>query len=430
MSRPTLLQRIARTQLLLVFGFQLLILTSGSLLVGMPLMQAAARDLAALIMMSAKTWGELPAERRPALVEELAKRRGLQLTLATEPLHSARPWLPYLRTLERDLSGETGSPVTVHAGQDTDYAVDILLHGQRLRFGFDHQRLGADPVSALALMFIGSLLLAMLAARPLARRLTAPLRNLAAGAEQVGRGATPVLPLPEGIEELRHLTETFNTMAAQVQQLLHTRNTLLAGVSHDLRSPLTRLQMALELHREQTPHALAARLDKELAQMNALIGEFLGFAAGVAAEDRAPIPLLAFIRQIARELPQPLAGMTYHGTDEQVTASPTALRRVLENLLLNAARHGDGRVRVETAQRAGQVELTIDDHGPGIPAAERSRVLQPFVRLEASRNRGTGGSGLGLAIVQAICQVNGWALELTDAPTGGLRVRLRIPRTV
>jgi two-component system osmolarity sensor histidine kinase EnvZ len=259
-----------------------------------------------------------------------------------------------------------------------------------------------------AVVFFTSLLIVQRMARPLA---------IAAQRAESFRGAGDFDPLPEqGPEELVVLARNFNTMAREISEMIANRTTLLAGISHDLRTPLTRMRLALELLPENVDPNLLARLERNLESMDELIGDALRFARG-AQEPAQQVEMRSFVGEVLRSFEPAVPLECAVLRDAPIDIAPGAFRRVLMNLVTNALQHGkDVRVRLE--DRA----VRVLDAGPGVPPELRERVFQPFYRLDSSRSAATGGSGLGLAIVQQLCQAHGWRVVIGDGPKGGTEV--------
>jgi two-component system, OmpR family, osmolarity sensor histidine kinase EnvZ len=218
-------------------------------------------------------------------------------------------------------------------------------------------------------------------------------------------------------------------MALQVQSLLANRTTLLAGISHDLRTPLARMRLALEMLPENANPKLVARLRNDVEEMNRLIGEFISFSRGLEKEATQLTDLNLLLRELAENAAN-------EGHEVRVLphaqcirpVGPMALRRILSNLAGNAVRYGAGKaVEMECECAEGASVIRVLDRGPGIPAAEVENVFRPFYRLESSRSVATGGSGLGLAIARQLAEVNGWQIALLPRQGGGTEARLTIP---
>jgi signal transduction histidine kinase len=257
------------------------------------------------------------------------------------------------------------------------------------------------------------------------RRVTAPLSSMSAAAERLGTDLN-ALPLPEtGTIETRKAAHAFNTMQARLRGVVENRTRMLAGISHDLRTPLTLLRLRAENVGD------VAERDKMLdtiAQMDAMLGETLRFARDDAtAEPRRQTDLSALLASVVDDMADAGAPVSLEPAQPIICeCQPAAIKRALTNLLDNAVKYGK-RARVTIRTTPQSVKITIDDEGPGIPEDELSRVFEPFYRVEASRSRDTGGTGLGLAIALSVVQGHGGRLRLVNRPEGGLRTCVALP---
>ncbi|MDP2870031.1 MAG: ATP-binding protein [Methyloversatilis sp.] len=290
-----------------------------------------------------------------------------------------------------------------------------------------------SPPPAVAerpLRIIGSLLLVAVVVSLLSiwvvRRLTRPLDMFARAADGLARDLEQA-PLGEsGPREVAGAARAFNSMQRALRTLIHTRAQALAGVSHDLRLPITRVRLRLE----QLPEGpVRDAIERDLADMETLIDDTLAFLrAGDSSEAAAPTRLDALVEGVADDIAALGADIEVSGSVAQpVIVRPSITRRCLANLMDNARRYGGGKIRVTVSGNATEARVDIDDDGPGIPEAERERVFEPYVRLEASRARHTGGSGLGLAIARAVARAQGGDITLSRRPEGGLRASLVLP---
>ncbi len=388
-----------------------------------PVAERSADDLAGLIVLSAQTWVELPPEVRPAFERELAKRHGLRLQAATNGMRPPAAAFPFRREIEQALSRRLGTHILLEGGEETHTAwVVMAIGGRQLQAGFFPDRYAMrPPLAAATLVSLGALLV-LFTALLLVRRIIVPLARASRAAGVVGRGGMPE-PLPEtGPQELADLARRFNRMAREVQGLLENRTTLLAGISHDLRTPLTRLQLKLELLQTKFDPAKLQSMEKDLAEMNAMIGGYLELARSTQPEAAQEIDLDELLQRLAEK----------HGADYlpggtcRFRAGPGALTRILDNLLQNANRYGAGKAAPSLRLKCSvkHVEIAVLDSGPGIPEAELGKVLRPFYRVESSRAAATGGTGLGLAIVKQLAEINGWQIRLVNRAEGGLEARL------
>jgi two-component system osmolarity sensor histidine kinase EnvZ len=224
------------------------------------------------------------------------------------------------------------------------------------------------------------------------------------------------------------LSRRFNAMAEQVRQLLAARTTMLAGVSHDLRTPLTRMRLALEILKDQPDPTLIERLEYDIEQMNLLIGNVLDLARGLAHETSVLIDLPNYLARVGADHGTLADPVKVNCPPGQISAPPVALQRAIGNLIQNAHRYAPGGVDLVVHLAPDQCRIGVLDRGPGIPPEQLEAVFQPFFRLDASRSPATGGSGLGLAIVRELARINGWQVTLQARPGGGLQawIELRV----
>jgi two-component system osmolarity sensor histidine kinase EnvZ len=283
------------------------------------------------------------------------------------------------------------------------------------------------PVRALAWVIVIMVLL-LLAAFAFARYLARPLGELRGAVDRVGRGETPP-PLPEsGTSEIAAVNRGFNAMLANLRQIERDRAILLAGVSHDLRTPLARLRLGLEM--SKTDEATRAGMVSDIEEMDRIIGQFLDFARVESAAAGEPI-------DVARELAATVERYARAGHDVRFTPGtpafvrmkPAAFSRVATNLIDNALAYGKPPVDVALQRQRDEVVLDVADRGPGIAPGDAERLKQPFTRAGEARSRADGapGAGLGLAIVDRIARLHGGSLELRMREGGGAKARVRLP---
>lgn len=258
-------------------------------------------------------------------------------------------------------------------------------------------------------------------------RMTRPLRNFAEAAERIGLDVRSP-PLPEqGSRELRNATRAFNVMQDRLRRFVDDRTMMLAAISHDLRTMLTRLKLRAEFIEDGEQQAKAIA---DLDEMQAMLDSTLAFARDDAAEEpRTQTDIAALVQSLCDDMAdtgQPVSCSTA-GRLANVCA-PGAIKRAVQNIVVNAIKYGVS-ATVEVRDEADRIEITVTDSGPGIPADRREDVFRPFYRLETSRNRETGGSGLGLAVARSIARRHGGDIILEDAEGGGLTVRMSLPHT-
>lgn len=296
------------------------------------------------------------------------------------------------------------------------------------RIGFDRRRVSASNPHQLLVLMVGTSLLMTLVAYLFLRNQLRPILRLAEVSEAFGRGRN--LPFsPSGATEVRRAGHAFLAMRARIERQIEQRTLMLSGISHDLRTPLTRMRLALSMTDEGPERTL---LEQDIAEMEALITEFLAFARDDAQELTEEVALDGFLNGVVAASaragrpvdfdPGPAAG-------HRVRLRPAAITRALDNLIGNAARHGS-RCRLTVAVGPTDVRLVVEDDGPGIPADRHAEAMRAFATLDPARTRGRGaGSGLGLAIARDIARRHGGGLALgTSADLGGLRAELLLAR--
>ncbi len=392
----------------------------------LPVAERSADDLAGLVVLSAQTWTELPPITRAAFERELARRHGLRLTTTAVNTTVDAPRFAFRTQIEAALSSRVGDDVVLRGVPGTAAAwLDIPVGGHDLHVGFFPRRYAVKPpLAAIAVIALGTFL-SLLTALLLVRRITVPLARASRAASQVGAGEQPEL-LPEtGPAELAELARRFNVMATEVRELLDNRTTLLAGVSHDLRTPMTRLQLHLEMLRDAPSPARIDRAVADLADMNRLITDYLELARTTQPETKVRFDLAELLEEVAADARVPWPG----AAPCEVEAGRLALRQIVSNLIQNAQRYGGGTaVELELECTDKRVRVSVRDGGTGIPEDQLEKVFRPFYRLESSRSQATGGTGLGLAIVRQLAETNGWKVMLQNRPQGGLEAVLEIRR--
>ena len=257
------------------------------------------------------------------------------------------------------------------------------------------------------------------------RRELVPIEHLGVAADALGKGRdVPDFAFSGGTREVRNAATAFQTMRIRLQRSIQQRTEMLAGVSHDLRTPLTRMKLSLAMLPDSPE---TKELDDDLGDMQRMIEGYLAFARGEGDEDPIPSDLSDILEDIAAGARRDNAdiSVSWQG-DMNVELRPIAIKRCITNLVSNALRHGT-RAEIRAVRGRTSVEIAVDDDGPGIPPDRHEDVFRPFVRLDESRNVDTGGSGLGLTIARDIARSHGGDVALGTSPLGGLRVVVRLP---
>ncbi len=251
------------------------------------------------------------------------------------------------------------------------------------------------------------------------------IERLASAAEAFGLGVDAPAFKPHGAREVRQAAHAFLAMKSRIQRHIEQRTALLASVSHDLRTPLTRLKLELAL---AEPTSRTAEMKRDLSEMEHMIDEYLAFARGEGGEAVETVSLKALVDEVSEGALRAGAEVQV-AVDAELTCAvrPNALKRALSNLIMNAAVHGE-RIEVSASARpTGGVEIVVDDDGPGIPEARYEEAFKAFNRLDESRNQNEKGVGLGLAIARDVARGHGGDVTLARSPLGGLRAVVRLP---
>ncbi len=276
----------------------------------------------------------------------------------------------------------------------------------------------------LILWMIGTSLILLAVAIIFMRNQVRPIRRLAAAADNFGKGRDVPYFKPEGAAEVRRAAAAFKLMQARIQRQISQRTEMLAGVSHDLGTVLTRMKLELAMLGDSSE---AKALATDVAEMEHMIEGYLAFARGEGKENAEPVKVDRMLAEVADNARRNGAEIELEAdTGMTITLRHNAFRRCFGNLLGNAARHAQ-HIRLSAQRRDHQLEITVDDDGPGIPEDRREDVFKAFFRLDEARNLDSGGVGLGLSISRDIVHAHGGEISLETSPLGGLRVVVLLP---
>jgi two-component system osmolarity sensor histidine kinase EnvZ len=313
---------------------------------------------------------------------------------------------------------------TARVGDDFEIRVDV--HDGVLAVLVPRDRVTVSKPDIFILWMVGSSLLLMGVAILFLRNQVRPIERLARAAESFGKGRAVPDFKPYGATEVRRAAQAFITMRERIERHVTQRTEMLAGVSHDLKTPLTRLRLALAL----LPNDADTRLMRgDITEMEHMLDAYLAFARGEGGEDSENTDLGELVRDAAAAAAKARQrdGVTVTApSDVWVSVKRAGLRRLLTNLIDNALKHGSD-VAVTLTPGARMVLIAVEDNGPGIPEARREEAFRPFHRLDEGRNLQSGGSGLGLAIARDIARAHGGDLILGDSALGGLKATIRLP---
>jgi signal transduction histidine kinase len=382
------------------------------------------------------------AAAQKAFVEELRDKLGPGFQVAAGPHAPGHRVIELQRDRGSDAhEGQEPTPASPNAGDAAHrpppdhfhhappgHMLDLtvtLPDGERVVFRTMTPR-GVPPFPLSLIIELGVLTLLLGAVLfVMTRSITKPLHDLALAADAVGRGSK-VEPLRErGARELRRATHAFNAMQDRLHRYLDSRTRVLAAMSHDLRTPLTRLRLRIESIEDE---ALRQRCEDDLEEMTRMVTGALGLFRGLNDQEPAgSIDIDALARELQSQFGEIGGEVRIEGRSQgPYIGKPLAIKRCLSNLIDNALRYGDRATLV--IEDGPALTLRVLDEGPGIPAEALDQVFEPFFRLESSRNRNTGGTGLGLSIARDIAQAHGGKLTLANRDGGGLEARLVLPR--
>lgn len=368
--------------------------------------------------------------RRLALLSELSGREGVRVYAADflediEPL----PNDPFINLIAEKIRerlgvetiitvnhyGISGLWISFNVGLDDFWVVIPKIQVDR---PFPWHWLGWGAVVGL---------LSLLGAYLIAARINRPLNLLIHAADRL-RNGEPAPRLPEdSLDELRDVSRTFNEMADSLVRLDNERTLLLAGVSHDIRTPLARLRLAVEMLPENS-NSMKAGMIEDIADMDNIIHQFLDFVRGVEGEPTKMMDINNLLHALSDRQARAGRNLKLKLTSTYfIPLRPLAIQRLLDNLVGNAYAYSKGDVEVASKITADKIMISVLDNGPGIPAAHAERLLRPFERMDSARNKNEGGSGLGLAICNRIAKLHRGSLELLNRPEGGLEARLTLP---
>jgi two-component system osmolarity sensor histidine kinase EnvZ len=389
--------------------------------------------------LSAATAGEIAAlvdiierfpQAEPSAVEEIAVTRfGLNAAmLPPEPLPPAGPkpfFSPLDRLLGQEITRQVGKPFWIDTvGRSNQVEIRIQLDHNVLRvFAPRSQTYASNALLFISAMVATSVVLLAIAIVFLRNQIR-PILRLTAAVDDFGKGRPVGDFPPRGAREVRQATAAFHLMRERVERQIEQRTAMLAGVSHDLRTVLTRLKLQLAFLPEDED---TAAMKSDVADMDRMLEGYLAFARGQSDEEAVPTDVAALLREVTQE--SRISGhpteMSFSG-DPAVRLRPQAYKRCIANLVSNAGRYADNIVIIGR-HADDALTVVVDDDGPGVPFEEQEAVFKPFYRLDHARNLDESGTGLGLPIARDIARSHGGDIALSDSPMGGLRVTVTIP---
>ncbi|WP_244743550.1 MULTISPECIES: ATP-binding protein [unclassified Mesorhizobium] len=390
------------------------------------LSQAVTRDIAAIIDMI-ETYP--PGDNYASVIRIAQDRLSLKIDLLPpSPLPAPGP-KPFFSILDQILSEEITKQINRPfwldtVGNSNIVEIRIQLDDKVLRVFARRSQAYASNTHIFLLWMVGTSLVLLTIAIPFLRNQIKPILQLTEAAESFGKGRpTPSDFKPRGAEEVRRAGIAFLQMRERIERQIEQRTAMLTGVSHDLRTILTRFKLQLALAGKKLD---TTALNQDIDDMQSMLEGYLAFARGEAAEDTGRFDLQTYFDKLSEEARLRKRGLaTSIAGRPEVQVRPNAFSRLLGNVIGNAFRYARN-VRVNALHTRGALTVTVDDDGPGIPFDRREDVFKPFLRLDAAR-QDAGGTGLGLAIARDIARSHGGDITLDDSPMGGLRAVIKVP---
>lgn len=387
---------------------------------------AVTRDIASIIDLLDK----MPAQQ-DEIIRIAGERMGLTVKVFPGDKLPPRKPIPLFSILDRTLSRQINNQINRPFWIDTSLGpkqVEIRVAidgGLIMSVVTQRDRTSASNTQIFLIWMFGTSLVLIIISILFLRGQIRPILALARAAESFGKGQKPAEPYhPRGAVEVRKAGLAFLQMRERIERQIEQRTAMLSGVSHDLRTILTRFRLQLAIAEDRKD---LESLNRDVDDMNAMLDGYLDFARGQAEEAEGELDLAGLLRQLeetaalhGRTLVTAMDGRT------RVKVRPNAFTRLLTNLAANAWRHGSN-VRIEARTSDRFLTVTVDDDGPGIPQAMREEVFKPFFRLDEARNLDASGTGLGLAIARDIARGHGGDVTLSESPMGGLRATVRVP---
>ncbi|GHF87462.1 two-component sensor histidine kinase [Thalassotalea marina] len=364
------------------------------------------------------------------MVKAFQKETGIGVYLEKDAMQEGLDGAIYREMSSRNMSALLGGPAEVRFTQSDEFlfwirppqAPDLWV-----KIPLNSLEEANYTPLIIVLMILGGL--SVIGGWLFVRQLNRPLRALQSAAHQVGRGEFPEPLRERGTTEIVAVTQAFNHMSKGIKQLEEDRNLLMAGISHDLRTPLTRIRLATEMMSHEDEF-LKEGIEGDIDDMNTIIDQFIDYIRQDGKDKAEPADVNVLVSEVvnAESINERIITFTA-GTLPEIPIRYVAIKRVMANLIENAVRYSEGDILISTGLDASKqfVEITVDDSGPGIPEADIDRLFQPFV--QGDKARGAEGSGLGLAIIKRIVDTHGGQVLLSNREQGGLSAKVRLPVT-
>ncbi|HWM80779.1 MAG TPA: ATP-binding protein [Pseudolabrys sp.] len=395
-------------------------------LVTQRLSAGVVQDIAAMVDLSR----QFPQEADRVRLQKVAlDRLGLQidfLPAGDMPPPAQKPFFSLLdQSLSEQLRRQIQRPYWIDTvGKSAVVEIRVQLENSVMRVFARRDAAYASNSEIFLFWMVGTSTVLLMVAIAFLRNQIRPILRLADAAESFGKGRDVPNFRPRGAREVRRAAAAFIEMKSRVERALEQRTTMLAGVSHDLRTVLTRFKLELALLGDGEE---VAAMKKDIDEMGRMLEAYMAFARGDLGEEAAPTDMAELIDELKSDVERGgnMATAVFHGAPV-VTVKPAAFKRCVGNLVSNAVRYASA-LSITGHSDHRYLTITVDDDGPGIPAHQREEVFKPFLRLDDARNQDEGGTGLGLAIARDIARSHGGDITLGASPLGGLRAVVRVP---
>lgn len=392
------------------------------------LAQGVAGEVAAVISLNDRFAGDaaessILAIARAQMSLAITFDKDAKLSIASTPQYDYGFLEQHLaRALREKLPGRSFTLTTNELLESV--VIRVQLTDNVLQIIVRDKRLFSSTTYIFVMWMVGVSLLLLGIAVVFLRNQMRPIKQLATAAELFGRGQIVEDFKPSGAQEIRSASRAFHDMKHRISRQITQRTEMLAGVSHDLRTPLTRMKLQLAMMPDNDDRQ---NLQNDVEDMRNMVEGYLAFAKGQEAEAVIPVNLVSLVQDVVDNARRQNTAIELTSPDEiSISIRPNSVKRCLTNLIENARRHAKN-IQLDVRQNADHIDITIDDDGPGIPRDKRVDVFKPFHRLDTSRNSETGGSGLGMTIARDVVHGHGGQIRLSESPAKGLRVELFFP---
>lgn len=376
---------------------------------------------------------DTPSRQKPLVVSDFESATGIDVSFETLEKFNAKEQSPDFAEFQALLRSKITEKFNIKKTRDGDYIeVSIALPHQVLRVITTTKRLESRTTTIFITWMMGASLLFLFVAIIFLRNQIRPITRLAIAADNFGKGIDTPDFRPHGATEVRKAARAFIIMRERIRRQVRTRTDMLSGISHDLRTPLTRMKLQLamlpdDVNKRTDMQEAITELNDDVQQMQHMIQEYLDFARDEGREENIKLQLSELLNDVINDYKrmQQTVSLTIKA-DPEIEVRGSSCRRMLHNLIDNALRYGKS-CHLTLRTVGSYAEIMVDDEGKGIPEEKREEVFKPFNRLEPSRNNKTGGVGLGLTIARDIVLAHGGTITLDSSPAGGLRVIIRLP---